>query len=63
MQVCCVKDATDKEILDVCNKENPSGATAGWSIVIREGSELHGDNMVPVQCKDHSDRIHVIVVC
>lgn len=27
MQVCAAKDATDDEILKVCNYENPSGTT------------------------------------
>jgi len=25
VQVCAVKDATDDEILEVCNRENPAG--------------------------------------
>lgn len=58
MQVCAVKDATDEEILGVCNQENPSGTTSGWTRVHREGA-LYG----PVGCKDHSDRLHIIVGC
>ena len=27
MQVCAVHDATDEEVLAVCNRENPSGTS------------------------------------
>ena len=33
MQVCAVEDATDNEILVVCNRKNPSGTTNGWSVI------------------------------
>jgi hypothetical protein len=57
MQVCCVKDATDAEILHVCNSQNPSGTRGGWSEVIREGIGA------PVPCMDDSTRIHVMIAC
>lgn len=66
MQVCAVKDATDEEILEVCNRENPSGTTNGWNLVIRElekeGSFIT-ERHLPIQCKDHPDRVHFLVMC
>ena len=65
MQVCAVKDATDDEILSVCNLENHAGTSNGWARVIRE----HGDEGSassapgPIQCADHGDRMHFLVVC
>lgn len=59
MQVCAVADATDAEILKVCNGENPSGTQAGWTTVIREGE----DNQRPVQCQSLGDRLHFLVSC
>lgn len=65
MQVCCVSDATDDEILEVCNRENMSGTSGGWSTVVRVDSapddfwQLEG----PVPCEDHEGRIHVLVGC
>lgn len=57
MQACVEKDATDDEILEVCNKENPSGTTNGWTNIIRWGDGA------PVQCEDNPDRLHVLAVC
>lgn len=57
MQVCAVKDATDEEILDVCNSLNSSGTSAGWSEVIRSGENS------PVVCAEDKDRLHILVVC
>jgi len=66
MQVCAVKDATNKEILLHCNLHNPSGTSNGWSRVVRnEGdkSTLMSDNQLPVQCAEHEDRLHFLVFC
>ncbi len=68
MQVCAVADATDEEILTVCNRENPSGTTSGWSQVIRtapEDSELWGpgEALAPKPCADDPTRLHILVVC
>lgn len=66
MQVCAVKDATDEEILAVCNDENPAGTTNGWGEVIRsveEDSLFKTANSQPVQCVDHDDRMHFLVLC
>jgi len=62
MQVCAVKDATDEEILKVCNHENPAGTSNGWGSVMRSDDEFFGKT-APVQCADHEDRLHIIVVC
>lgn len=64
MQVCCDKDATDQEILDVCNRENVSGTSNGWALVIRK---LDADSIFqtpgPVQCADDPNRLHIMVAC
>ena len=61
MQVCAVKNATDDEILKVCNEKNPAGTTLGWREVVRSDE----DDLAcgPVQCLDYSDRIHILVRC
>ena len=62
MQVCAIKDATDEEILKVCNEENPSGTTGGWGIVCRaENTEI--PNQFPVQCSKYPERQHLLIVC
>jgi hypothetical protein len=57
MQVCAAADATDEEILTVCNRENPSGTTNGWLSVIREGDGA------PVTCADDAGRTHFLASC
>ena len=57
MQVCVVQDATDEEILRVCNADNPSGTTSGWTRIIHKGEGA------PVQCADDSGRLHVLAEC
>lgn len=61
MQVCAVADATDEEILGVCNRLNPAGTEHGWTRVIREGAE-HGA-MLPVVCSNSPNRKHFLVTC
>jgi hypothetical protein len=65
MQVCAVNDASDEEILEVCNRENPSGTTAGWSRVIRTIKDTceENKNALPVICNDDKNRTHFLVVC
>ena len=65
MQVCAVKDATDEEILEVCNRENPAGTSNGWSQVIRTptGGLGQEDNKRPARCADDPSRIHYLVLC
>jgi len=54
MQVCVVEDASDEEIIDTCNKENPSGTTGGWKQVERYDV---------VSCDKYPGRNHMCVVC
>jgi hypothetical protein len=61
MQVCAVSDATDEEILEVGNRENPSGTRNGWCRVAREYDE--NEKIRPVNCDDHKDRKHYILIC
>ena len=63
MQVCAEKDATDEEILLVCNRDNVAGTIDGWTRVFREVDEHHKENLLPVQCDDYSERMHFIVFC
>jgi hypothetical protein len=62
MQVCVIKGATNKEILEICNSGNPSGTSNGWTKVVRRGTKDRPD-IGPVQCADHPDRIHYLVLC
>lgn len=62
MQVCADKDATDGEILAVCNRENPSGTSLGWTTVVRE-TNAEQDNMKPVVCSEYPERLHFLVSC
>lgn len=61
MQVCAVDDATDEEILAVCNEQNPSGTMAGWCEVARDDYEEKEAR--PTKCGDNPDRKHFIIVC
>lgn len=66
MQVCAESDATDDEILAVCNRENPSGTTNGWAEVVREaveGSMFKTPDAVPVTCANDPQRTHFVVLC
>jgi hypothetical protein len=59
MQVCADSEATDEAILEVCNRENPSGTTNGWSRVVRDAE----GPQAPVQCHDDAKRTHFLVAC
>lgn len=66
MQVCAVKDATNDEILKVCNAKNPSGTGNGWSVVIRKIDESNifmTKDKLPVVCDDDKNRLHFIILC
>jgi hypothetical protein len=66
MQICAVKDASDEEILKMCNEDNPAGTINGWCAVVRKVEDISGDNperFLPVECEDDSDRTHFIVIC
>jgi len=68
MQVCAMADATDEEILAVCNQRNPSGTTNGWMSVIRENTPEEDTfwpikEWKPVTCQKFPERKHFIVGC
>ena len=63
MQVCAKSEATDEEIIMVCNRDNLHGTHNSWETVVRKQDEKHRDYYLPVQCKDYSDRTHFIVMC
>ncbi|MFA5015737.1 MAG: hypothetical protein WC549_09405, partial [Actinomycetota bacterium] len=63
MQVCAVNDATDEEILEVCNGENPSGTSAGWNTVIRTEKDLSAsirETFLPIACDEIAGRTHFL---
>lgn len=59
MIVCAESDATDKEILSVCNRDNYAGTKNGWIRVLREGDEYER----PVPCNEFPNRLHFVVLC
>lgn len=69
MQVCAVEDATDEEILKVCNEENPQMVSGGWHTVVRteeQAMELAawgGTSAIPGKCADCPGRLHILVLC
>jgi hypothetical protein len=67
MQVCAVEDATDEEILEVANRDNPSGTRNGWMKVIRKEGDVTpdaaGNKGLPVDCEEVPGRKHFLVVC
>ncbi|MDD5649009.1 MAG: hypothetical protein PHF86_01085 [Candidatus Nanoarchaeia archaeon] len=66
MQVCAITDATDEEILEVCNRENPSGTRVGWNSVIREIKEndlFRIKENLPVDCESFGNRKHFLILC
>jgi len=60
MQVCAAKDATDEEMLEVANAENPSGTTGGWSKVLRD---KQNPDAAPCVCGNDPERMHFILQC
>lgn len=59
MQVCAAENATDEEILAVCNAENPSGTANGWTTVVRTGEKKY----LPIVCDIYHIRKHFLVGC
>ena len=57
--VCAVNDATDEEILVVCNKA--LRRMPGWCRVVREGSNVP-TVLWPRPCPEYPDRIHYVVL-
>lgn len=66
-QVCVVPEATDEEILEACNRENPQLVTGGWHTVVRDkehARELGVDECAaPGNCVECPPRLHKIVLC
>lgn len=60
MQVCAVDEASDEEILNICNNDNPAGTNLGWCHVIREDGE---ENQRPGKCSDDTTRTHFLISC
>ena len=63
MQVCAERDATNEEILSVCNNQNPSGTSHGWTTVVRTEEDSVAEGQTPVQCEECPDRLHFIIFC
>ena len=66
MQVCCEKNATDEEILEVCNTNNPSGTEQGWNIVLsskEDADRVEMSGSAPVVCGVYPERLHKIILC
>ena len=66
MQVCVVEDATDEEILRVCNMKNPSGTIGGWCKVVRTLDDTpwkDTSEALPIPCEDYPNRMHILVGC
>lgn len=67
MQVCAVEDATNEEILEVCNKENPQMVTGGWHTVVRTEEDVFKAEVdiaaLPGPCVECPGRLHIIVLC
>jgi len=67
MQVCVVEEATDEEILKICNRENPQLVNGGWHTVVK--SKKHAkecgvdENSAPGKCEDCPGRLHKIILC
>jgi len=71
MQVCADKDATDEEILSVCNTQTLEGTSNGWSRVIRKADDVPAfytsmndarKKALPMQCEDYPDRLYFLVL-
>lgn len=68
-QVCVVPDATDEEILAVCNRDDPRTEGFSWTKVIRTKEDvkaeglrsLDGSSVIPGQCVECPPRLHMIV--
>ena len=69
MIVCVKKGTPDKEILDFCNRVNPSGTANGWGKVVRTEkdsffiNEEGFPNDLPLTCADNSQNEHLVVLC
>ena len=62
MQVCVPKTATNKEIKDFANDENPAGTRNGW-FIRKQGDELLGGADERTQCEDDKEKVHIMLDC
>jgi hypothetical protein len=67
MQVCVLPEVSTQEILDVCNRENPSGTGSGWNKVINSKAAAIEAGLAvdtaPGPCVECAGRQHKIVMC
>jgi len=67
MQVCVVADASDSEILEVCNRENPQMVTGGWHTIVRDKAHARqigvDECAAPGDCVECPGRKHKIAIC
>ena len=61
-QVCCPKDWTDEQIVELANRDNPAGTESGWTIVRHGDACLQGDPERNV-CADNDQHVHVALTC
>jgi hypothetical protein len=61
LSVCAVADATDAEILAVCNEREPR--TPPWSCVYRRETPNLPSILWPTACPDQPGRMHFLVDC
>ncbi len=62
MAVCAEVDATDEEILDLCNRQNPIRTPGGWFEVARTERAWVDRRFLPVPCCKHPGRVHFLVL-
>lgn len=55
-QVCVPAHWSDEQIIEFCEQKNPSGTTNGWFI------HHKGEEDERVQCEEHVEHIHVVLV-
>jgi hypothetical protein len=69
-QVCVVPDATDEEILEACNREDPRTEGFSWVRVIRTQKDIDElklrtpdrSSALPGTCVECPPRIHMVVM-
>ena len=58
-RVCVPKEYTDKEAEDFANLANPTGIQSDW--VMAPESEMKDPQRV--QCGDHPENVHIVLIC
>lgn len=61
MQVCARRDIPHETVEVVANRENPSGTSNGWRLVLEGGD--HPPESWPARCSDDAERVHYLLVC